>query len=143
MGKKLTPAHFFVGIQARKAVCNIGKWHFTNYHIIDLTENGLRLTGNCPLCEAAIYVHQKDNVLIYENVNWDCPACRAYAHFWHPIVLAMFVIPISLILIVFSRFFKRKLRELFQRFGYEPVIYSMMNNNFRGLFDLLYLDHNG
>ena len=58
------------------------------------------------------------------------------------IILAMLLIPLTLVLIASSRFFKKKLHELFKWFGYEPVVYAMMTNNVRGLFDLLSMDLN-
>lgn len=56
------------------------------------------------------------------------------------ILFALFLIPIYLSLIIFSRIFKRKFQELFRRYGYPTVLGTILLSNVKGLSELFMAD---
>jgi len=56
------------------------------------------------------------------------------------ILFALFLIPIYLSLIFFSRILKRKFQELFKQRGYTTVLCTLTMSNFKGIYDLFMAD---
>ena len=63
---------------------------------------------------------------------------------WNRIILpaiittlfSVFLIPLYLILIAFSRFLRRELQKLIKKYGREDVVKVTLMSNIKGLFDL-------
>ena len=53
------------------------------------------------------------------------------------IIFSFFLIPLALILVSFSRFLRRELRKLMDKYGRDNVIKIFLQGNIKGLLDLL------
>ena len=53
------------------------------------------------------------------------------------VLFSFFLIPISLILVSFSRFLGREIKRLIERYGRETVVKIFLQGNIKGLLDLL------
>ncbi|NVM52291.1 MAG: hypothetical protein HWN66_01225 [Candidatus Helarchaeota archaeon] len=58
------------------------------------------------------------------------------------VLFSLFLIPISLIMIVFSRFLRRELNKLIKRYGRDNVVKIFLQGNIKGLLDLLSISRN-
>jgi hypothetical protein len=53
------------------------------------------------------------------------------------VLFSYFLIPIALILFSFSRFLRRELKKLMDRYGRDTVVKIFLQGNIKGLLDLL------
>jgi hypothetical protein len=59
------------------------------------------------------------------------------------ILFSYFIIPLSLIFVSFSRFLRRELKKLMDRYGRDNVVKLFLQGNIKGLLDLFILSRKG